>query len=143
MVNKEYFGPRELKGFTAPVNDVEFSPNDRLIAAASNDGTVRMWDMDPDNIFDLPTVFDDHGGEEGGSSKWVFDLDFNPEGTGIITAAGDGLLRYFPTKPDEYVTQICGFLNRNMSDVEWRQFVGKDIDWVSTCEGLEKPSEEE
>ncbi len=141
---KENYGPPQMKGFTARVNDIEFSPDDRLLAAASNDGTVRMWDMDPDNIFDLPTVFDDHGGADAtGSSRWVFDLDFNPAGDGLITAAGDGLLRLFPTKPDGYVDQLCGMLTRNMKDVEWLQFVGRDIDWEATCEGYEKPADDD
>ncbi len=134
---KEQFGP-QLIGYTARVNDIEFSEGDLLVAGASHDGSVRMWDMGPDNIFDLPTVFDDH-------TDWVWDLDFNPDGDGLMTASADGLIRYFSTKPDEMVSQMCGYLERNMSDIEWRQFVAdvNDIAWVETCEGKPKPVPEE
>ena len=93
------FGPPLLVGFTGRVNEIAFSSDDALIAAASSDGTVRMWDMDPDNIFDLPTVFDDHG-------DWVWDVDFNPSSTGIMTASADGLIRFFETKPDNMIDQM-------------------------------------
>ncbi|MDH5608496.1 MAG: hypothetical protein OEY56_03370 [Cyclobacteriaceae bacterium] len=136
MENKQQFGP-ELRGFNSPVTDVEFSKDNTLVAASSRDGTARMWDMDPDNIYDLPTVFDDH-------KDWVFDLDFHPNSQSLVTASADGLVRVYPTKPEGFIKQICGYLTRNMSDVEWRQFVAKidDIPWEETCAGLEKASDE-
>lgn len=133
MEAREQFGP-ELSGFISPVTDVEFNANDRLIAASSNDGTVKFWDIE--NIYDLPTTLDDHGG-------WVFELAFNPEGNGLMTACEDGIIRFFPTKPDGYVSRICPLLNHNMSEVQWRQYVAdpNDIAWRETCEGLPKPVE--
>ncbi|MBV6647477.1 MAG: High-affnity carbon uptake protein Hat/HatR [Cyclobacteriaceae bacterium] len=122
----------ELGGFTSPVTDVEFSPADDLLAGASKDKTARFWDLN--NIFDLPTVLDDH-------SDWVWDLSFHPEGHDIVTASKDGLIRLYPTKPDEMASRICGYLERNLSEVEWKQFVGEEIDYQSTCEGLPKPED--
>ncbi len=137
MVNKKQYGP-ELTGFTSRVTHVEFSPGDKLVAASSSDKSARMWDMDPNNIYDLPTVFDDH-------TDWVWDLDFSPDGKGLMTACADGLIRYFPTKPDGMVNQMCDYLTRNMSDIEWRQFVAdvNDIKWEATCSGKPKPVPEE
>ena len=131
MKNKQQFGP-DLGGFTSPVTDVEFNKTDQLLAASSRDATARFWDLE--NIYDLPTILDDH-------NDWVLDLAFHPDGDGLMTASYDGLIRYFPTKPDGYVQRICPLLERNMSDVEWRQFVAdpNDIAWQETCEGLPKP----
>jgi len=32
-----------LEGFSSPVTDIAFSPNDNLIAASSEDKTIRIW----------------------------------------------------------------------------------------------------
>jgi hypothetical protein len=135
--NNKQYGP-ELMGFSAQVNDVEFSKNDSLFAASSNDNSVRFWDMDPDNIFDLPTIIYDHKG-------WVWDASFHPNGGYLVTAAEDGLLRRFPLKPDQMVDDLCNYITRNMSDIEWRQYVGDgdEIPWVETCIGKVKPNDED
>ncbi len=128
--NKQQEGP-ELLGFGSPVTDVEFSPNGRLIAGASQDRTVRFWDRE--NIFDLPTQFTDHDG-------WVWDIDFHPSGESIISASADGLLRVYPLLPDEMASRLCDYINENMSDTEWRQYVGdeNEIEYNFTCEGKPK-----
>ncbi|MFY0690259.1 MAG: High-affnity carbon uptake protein Hat/HatR [Cyclobacteriaceae bacterium] len=137
LVDKQQYGP-DLTGFASEVSDVEFSKGDKLIAAASRDKTARFWDMRPDNIYDLPTVLDDHG-------EWVLDISFHPDGDRLFTASGDGLIREFPTKPDGMIENFCGYLERNMMVTEWRQFVAdpSDIEMIETCEGLGFPSREE
>lgn len=121
-----------LSGFQSAVSDVHFSPDDNLIAASSKDGTVRMWDLE--NIFDLPTVFDDHG-------DWVWSLDFHPDGEHFITGSADGIIRLYETKPDAYAEQICSLVQHNLSENEWKQYVG-DVDYVETCPGLERREDE-
>ena len=134
--NNTQYGP-ELMGFSAQVNDVEFSKDDFLLAVSSNDNSVRFWDLDPDNIYDLPTIIYDHKG-------WVWDASFHPNGGYLVTAAEDGLLRRFPLKPNKMVDDLCNYIKRNMSDIEWRQYVGdaSEIPWVETCKGKIKPNNE-
>ncbi|WP_258105774.1 hypothetical protein [Marinoscillum sp. MHG1-6] len=126
LEKRERSGPR-LTGFTSPVTVVQFSPDDKLILASSTDQSVRMWDTE--NIYDLPTVFDDH-------TDWVNSVDFAPTGDRFVTACEDGIIRLFETTPDNYAARICGLIGGNMSDTEWSQYVGEDIDYVTTCEGL-------
>lgn len=121
-----------LTGFLSSISEVHFSPNDKLLAGSSKDGTVRMWDLD--NIYDLPTVFDDH------KKNWVWSFSFDPSGNRFITGAADGILRMFETTPDAYAARICPLVKGNLSRTEWRQFVG-DIDYRETCEGLPERSE--
>ncbi len=135
LKEKHRWGPK-LTGFTSPITDVHFSPDNNLLAATSRDKTARMWDLN--NIYDLPTVFSDH-------KDWVWTIDFHPNGTEFATGSADGIIRIFQTKPDTYASQICGLVSSNMSVTEWRQYVGdpEQIAYVNTCPGLEIGEETE
>ncbi|MEQ9467849.1 MAG: High-affnity carbon uptake protein Hat/HatR [Ekhidna sp.] len=131
--------PPTLTGFRAPITDIEFSPNDRLLLGTSRNSQVRVWDMN--NLFDLPIVLEDYNGQ--GQQGWVNDADFSPDGNYFVTAAGDGNIRRYPTTADAMAEEICTHITLgNMSDNEWRQYVGGDIPYVETCEGLPKRSSE-
>lgn len=131
--------PPTLTGFRAPVTDIEFSPNDRLLLATSRNKEVRMWDFN--NLFDLPILLQDYKGASGDSRGWVNDADFSPDGEYFITAANDGNIRLYPTKVSKLAREICSHLTiGNMSDNEWKQYVGGDIPYVETCNGLDKRS---
>jgi WD40 repeat protein/energy-coupling factor transporter ATP-binding protein EcfA2 len=133
LVEKKQWGPK-LTGFTSPISDIHFSPGDDLLAATSKDKTARMWDLN--NIYDLPTVFDDH-------KDWVWSLDFHPSGQQFATGSADGIIRVFETKPDAYAERICGLVSANMSETQWRQYVGdlEQIPYEYTCDGLDKGDE--
>lgn len=115
---------------------MEFSPDDNLILASSKDKTARMWDLK--NIYDLPTVFSDH-------KDWVWSIDFHPDGSRFATGAADGIVRLFETLPDAYASRICDLVNHNMSDTQWRQYVGNptEIPYEETCKGLTQAQEKD
>ncbi|MEP1033907.1 High-affnity carbon uptake protein Hat/HatR [Ekhidna sp.] len=124
-----------LTGFRAPITDIEFSPDDRLVLGTSTNSQVRVWDMK--NLFDLPIVLEDYKGVR--DQGWVYDADFSPDGNYFVTAAGDGNIRRYPTKADDMAHEICSHITLgNMSDNEWRQYVGSDIPYVETCDGMPK-----
>ncbi len=128
---KSPYGPT-LFGFSARVNETEFSPDDKLLAAASHDGSVRIWSAG--DIFDLPIVLDDH-------QDWVWDVAFHPSGDFVMTASADGIIRKFPLDAEEFGGQMCDYLGRNLSDIEWRTYFGAldQIPWEETCPGNPKP----
>ncbi|MCO5192392.1 MAG: protein kinase [Anaerolineae bacterium] len=66
--------------------DVKFSPDDRLLATASDepDATLVLWDaVTGEKLFTLPQVH--------GDRIWM--VDFNPDGTRMATSGGDGTIK--------------------------------------------------
>lgn len=131
---------RRLTGHSAKITDLEFSNDNTLLASTSFDGTARVWVMDLLN--DLPLVLDDHG-TGNGSKRWVWSAAFSPDGKTLMTGAGDGIIRYWPTHPDEMAEKICDNekVAHNLSENSWRAYVGAGIDYEETCEG--KPKRED
>ena len=129
-------GP-SLTGFRAPVTDIEFSPDNRLLLATATSRQARMWDVR--NIFDLPTILNDYPTD--GESGWVYDASFSPDGNYFLTAAADGNIRKYPTTVHAMAEEICEHITLgNMTSSEWRQYVGEGIPVVETCEGAgERP----
>jgi WD40 repeat protein len=118
-----------LTGHEARIDKLKFSRDDKLLASASHDGTVRLWVMDKLN--NLPVVLNDHEG-------WVISIDFSPDGQYIITGTSIDQVRIWPTSPDMLAENFCNKLNRNMTENEWEQYVADDIDYIATCTGLNK-----
>jgi WD40 repeat protein/energy-coupling factor transporter ATP-binding protein EcfA2 len=131
---------RKLTGHRSNITDLEFNADNTLLASTSFDGTARLWVME--HLNDLPTVLDDHGtGRE--SKGWVWSVAFAPDGKSLMTGAGDGIIRNWPTQPDEMAQQICGneIVSHNLSQNDWEAYVSSDIEYQETCEG--KPKRED
>nr|MDZ8288938.1 WD40 repeat domain-containing protein [Nostoc sp. ChiSLP01] len=65
------------------INSVAFSPDGKLIVSASNDSTVRLWDMEGN-----PITQPWHGHE-----KEVNSVAFSPDGKLIVSASNDSTVR--------------------------------------------------
>ena len=116
-----------LPGQKARINDLEFSKDDRFMASASFDASVRVYEMDELN--EQPLVLKDH-------NYWVWSLAFSPDGNTLIAGCVDNLVRIWPTNTASMSSQICSNLKRNMSKKEWQRYAAKDIPYESTCPEL-------
>ncbi|MFY0628565.1 MAG: hypothetical protein JXR07_19870 [Reichenbachiella sp.] len=131
---------KKLTGHTSTVSDLEFNFDNSLLVSTGYDGTARLWVMEYLN--DLPIVMDDHG-HGLMHKKWVWSASFAPDGKSLMTGAGDGIIRYWPTQPDEMAQEICGHekVKHNLSENTWEAYVGEDIEYRETCEGLPKQTD--
>jgi WD40 repeat protein/transcriptional regulator with XRE-family HTH domain len=64
--------------------NLAWSPDGKAVAAASNDGTARIWALDGGHeIARMPMGFD----------NVVYEVEFSPDGTQVATASADGVVR--------------------------------------------------
>lgn len=72
-----------LAGHTETLTAVDFSPDGQILASASRDATVRLWQV---NTGELLHVISDHEGP-------VLAVRFDPNGTRLYTSGADGTVR--------------------------------------------------
>jgi WD40 repeat protein len=115
---------RTISGHQSAIMDLDFSPDNQLLLTASRDGTSRVFEIN--NPRKLPIVFDDH-------NDWVMTATFDHSGKRAITGSKDGYIRIWELDAKVLADRICAFLSREMTEMEWSDFVGPTIPIQPTC----------
>ncbi len=87
---------RVIKGHTSVVWDVAISPRG-IIATASDDATVKLWDLQGNCIRTLT-----------GHRGWVRSVSFSPEGERLATGSTDGTVRIWQVNNGECLQILEG-----------------------------------
>jgi WD40 repeat protein len=117
---------RQFSGHKAGVNAVVFSPDEKLLASAGLDKRLQLYVLD--NPDDLPVVMSNNAG-------FIWDIDFAKGSDYLIASCSESEIRVWPTDPSLLAEQICPKLTRNMSQDEWKKYVGntEEIPYEYTC----------
>lgn len=116
---------RLLPGHFARISSLRFSPDDQLLASASLDRSVRVYQMQ--RLNDQPLVFKAH-------DTWVWDVQFDPSSAVLVAGVSNGDIKKWPVSPSKMAAEICSFMDREMDQIEWNQYVGEDIPYEKTCD---------
>jgi len=119
----------EVKAHIAQVNDIRFNTTLKQMATASNDKTLKIFNIsDPSDLTEPPLTFTDN-------DDWVLAMQFSNDGQLIIssTYSGANNLLSRPTHVDYLVQDICNIVSRNMTQTEWNTYVAKEIPLENTC----------
>lgn len=120
----------EVKAHSAQVNDIQFNTVLKQMATASNDKTLKIFNVkDITDLTEPPVTLTDNEG-------FVMVINFSPDGKMIVSGTYEGTENLVgrPTHSDNMVKDICTLVSRNLTQDEWNVYVAKDIPIEAACQ---------
>lgn len=108
------------------VSSVCFSPDGNLLATGGVDGTIQLWDVTSGQALGEPL---------SGHNLAVRSLAFSPNGKILVSGSADKTVRVWNMDPDSWAARSCKRANRNLTDAEWKHYIGSGR-YNRTCPSL-------
>jgi WD40 repeat protein/type IV secretory pathway VirB10-like protein len=109
------------------VKSVAFSPNSKHLASGGEDDTVSVWDVETRSPIGEPL--------EGHTDR-ILSIAFSSDNK-LATGSDDKTVLLWDIDPQSWLKKACDIANRNLSQEEWRKYVG-DKPHKKTCPKLPK-----
>ncbi|WP_017317618.1 nSTAND1 domain-containing NTPase [Mastigocladopsis repens] len=90
--------PNTLGGHANSVNGVSFSPDGKMLASASDDHTVKLWDTSTGQEIKTLT----------GHTNWIWGVSFSPDGKMLASASKDKTVKLWDTSTDTEIKTLSG-----------------------------------
>ena len=109
-------------GLDEDVTNCVLSPDARYLAASSEEEMVRIWELKSGKkVFQIPTN--------------DLPVAFDQESRYLATISAENTVRVWSLRQDDLIAEACRRLPRNLSEQEWREYVGDDA-YRKTCPKL-------
>jgi hypothetical protein len=103
---------------------IAFSSDGKWLATGSAEATARVWET---------ATWQGVARMEHEDS--VFAVAFSPDGKWLATGSKDDTARIWLLRSEDLIAEACARLTRNLTPVEWRQYIG-DEEYRPTCPDL-------
>lgn len=114
---------RQLGRHPGEIRLVAVSPDGKLLASGSSNGSVLLWDLEKQEPLSGPI---------SAHSTPVRSIAFSPDGQWLASSGGDGSITRWQLSVNTWMSRACGVVGRNLSEKEWKQFFGEQ-EYRITC----------
>jgi WD40 repeat protein len=99
------------------VNWAAFSPDGKLIATASNDGSARLWTIEGVLLAHVE-----------GHTHWVTSANFSPDGKLLVTASWDGTVHLWRVLENlkAMLSEAAQRVGRGLTTAECQQYLHQE-----------------
>lgn len=113
-----------LTGHQEKVLSVAFSPDGKTLASGSWDNTIRLWHV---------ASRQPRGAVLTGQA--LGKVAFSPDGKTLASDWGRDV-RLWDVELHSFIKRACAIANRNLTQEEWRRYMGDDVPYRKTCPDL-------